>query len=77
MVGIIIGALGGNVSPDTCKANLAQGKMTCNFLCGGGGNTSAAFMPQAMATICWGGDAGGGILQVRLARADTAQLSCS
>jgi len=45
--------------------------MSCNFLCGAGGNQSV-FVPQAMATMCWGGDVGGGFL-----RGQTSLLTCT
>ena len=45
--------------------------MSCNFLCSAGGNQSA-FVPQAMATMCWGGDVGGGFL-----RGQTSLLTCT
>ena len=61
-VAAISRAIGGGNTPAQCAAGFNM-QTTCNFGCDKQENTSStAFQPQAMATICWSGDTGGGLL---------------
>jgi hypothetical protein len=61
-VAAISNAIGGGNTPAQCAAGFDT-QTTCNFGCDRGANDSdTSFQPQAMATMCWAGDAGGGLL---------------
>jgi hypothetical protein len=61
-VAAISNSIGGGNTPSQCAAGFDT-QTTCNFGCDRGTNDSdTSFQPQAMATMCWSGDAGGGLL---------------